>query len=233
MGGRVSSLPERTRMIAGYAPAGCRSSQGGGEPALTGLLVSVDSLTVSFPFMRFSLPRLPLLFGFLLAVSQPGCATKDGGSRWGPGSKSEGETEKTGGLFSQKEGKPSRKGLFGKKEDGAESEKEIEPDRPMIEPQKLPIGNVHLVHDTGGFVLIQSSRLANISPEAELFTYNLAGRPTGKLKISPERKGSFLTADIIQGNPSAGDRVLMFSYLDETGEMRFGDRDPDAVEVLE
>ena len=82
-------------------------------------------------------------------------------------------------------------------------------------------------------MLIQSSRLASIPAEAELFTYNLAGRPTGKLKMSPERKGSFLTADIVQGHTSAGDRVLMFSYLDETGQMRFDDRDPDAVEVLE
>ena len=175
--------------------------------------------------------RLSLLLGLLMVFSQPSCATKEGLFGSGGGSKKDGEAKKEGGLFAKKEGKESRKGLFGRK--GKSEDEEPEENRPLIEPQKLPIGSVHLVHETGGFVLIQSSRLASIPAEAELFTYNLAGRPTGKLKMSPERKGSFLTADIVQGRPSAGDRVLMFSYLDETGEMRFDDRDPDAVEVLE
>lgn len=100
-------------------------------------------------------------------------------------------------------------------------------------PQKLPIGSVHLVHASGGFVLIRTSRTAAIPAEAELATYDERGRPTGKLKLSPERKGAFLAADIVGGNPGANDRVVMYSYLDEGGQMRFDTAAGDGGEVLE
>lgn len=100
-------------------------------------------------------------------------------------------------------------------------------------PQKLPIGSVHLVHASGGFVLIRTSRTAAIPAEAELATFDERGRPTGKLKLSPERKGAFLAADIVQGNPGANDRVVMYSYLDEVGQMRFDAAVGEGGEVLE
>jgi hypothetical protein len=117
-----------------------------------------------------------------------------------------------------------------KKKDDAAAE-EAKPQLPT--PQKLPVGSVHLVHESGGFVLIRTSRSATIPPEADLLTYDNGGRPTGKLRLSPERKGAFLTADIVEGRPNANDRVVMFSYLDEKGQMQFGGPDPDQGEVLE
>lgn len=98
-------------------------------------------------------------------------------------------------------------------------------------PQKRPIGTVHLVQPAAGFLLIQSSRTLAVAPEAELMTYDAGGRPTGKLKLSPERKSGFLAADIVEGHPQVGDRVLLFSVEGAPG----GPALPEgpAVEVLE
>ena len=183
----------------------------------------------------------------VLSMMGVSCATDlGGGGGWF--SRDKGEGKEKSGWFGKKdketdqeketgsdEGDGEKSGLFGnfrKKKSDPEAEEE-HPRRPIVEPQQLPIGTVHLVHDSGGFVLIQSSRLASIPPQAELFTYSLSGKPTGKLRISPKRKAAFLTADILEGMPSVGDRVLMFSYLDSEGEVRFDAIDPDAVEVLE
>lgn len=106
------------------------------------------------------------------------------------------------------------------------------------EPQKYPVGLVHLVQLEGKFVLIRTgSRLMEVSPDGDLMTYDQSGRPTGKLKLSPERKSGFLAADIVEGAPKAGDRVVWFGYLNGNGS-RASDpfRDPGGegpVEVLE
>ncbi|MCB1064235.1 MAG: hypothetical protein KDN20_15115 [Verrucomicrobiae bacterium] len=130
---------------------------------------------------------------------------------------------------------PKMGGWLGKdkKKEREEAEAAEKAKSSLPTPQKLPIGSVHLVHESGGFVLIRTSRNSVIPPEADLLTYDSGGRPTGKLRLSPERKGDFLTADIVEGRPNANDRVVMFSYLDEKGQMQFGGPDPDQGEVLE
>ena len=105
---------------------------------------------------------------------------------------------------------------------------------PVLQPQQLPIGSVHLVQEDSRFVLIRTSRLTSVSPDAELLTYDMGGRPTGKLKISPERKSGFLAADIVEGHPQTGDRVLMYGYQNGEGAVVEKPGDPiGAAEVLE
>jgi hypothetical protein len=106
------------------------------------------------------------------------------------------------------------------------------------QPQKYPVGSVHLVQTDRKFVLIRTgSRLMEVSPDGELMTYDQAGRPTGKLKLSPERKSGFLAADIVEGAPKTGDRVVWFGNLNGNGS-RSSDPFRDSpgtepVEVLE
>ncbi|MCB1229229.1 MAG: hypothetical protein KDN19_03120 [Verrucomicrobiae bacterium] len=130
-----------------------------------------------------------------------------------------------GGLF-------SKVGDWMKRDKKKEQEAEKKKNALPI-PQKLPIGSVHLVHEAGGFVLIRTGRTTEIKPEADLVTFDEQGRPTGKLKLSPERKGAFLAADIVEGHPAVNDRVVMFGYLDGQGEIRFENLGGDQDEVLE
>ena len=74
---------------------------------------------------------------------------------------------------------------------------------------KVPVGSIHMVHPDGQFVLIKSSRFLQIEPGTELTTYDISGVPTGRLLVSPARKGVFMTADIIEGAPEAGNHTLM------------------------
>ena len=116
--------------------------------------------------------------------------------------------------------KPDREGLIGKvgnwlAEDPADPKSRKDDAKDPATPpltQQLPIGSVHLVHEEAKFLLIRSSRTTSVAPEAELLTYDAGGRPTGKLKLSPERKSGFLTADIVEGRPQTGDRVVMFGH---------------------
>ncbi len=73
----------------------------------------------------------------------------------------------------------------------------------------LPVGTVHHIDGTAGFVLIQSSRSLQIEPGTILTTYGEQGEVTARLEVSPARKGSFLTADIRDGAPKKGDRATM------------------------
>lgn len=99
------------------------------------------------------------------------------------------------------------------------------------EPARIPVGTVHLVDAEGGFVLVQSSRFLDVEPERELFVAGADGSEVARLRVSPARKGSFLTADILRGTPQVGNHVLMehrsVSARDEATE---GDDD---VQVLE
>jgi hypothetical protein len=142
-----------------------------------------------------------------------------------PKKANEGLITKVGGWLREDMGKKAKE----KKEAAAKKAAE----KRVPEPQRMPIGTVHMVHQSGGFVLIQTSRTSEISPDADLLTYDLRGRPTGKLKLSPERKGAFLTADIVQGLPQANDRVVIFGYLDNQGQMRYDASDPTRGEALE
>lgn len=74
---------------------------------------------------------------------------------------------------------------------------------------KLPIGTIHHVDAEGGFVLIQSSRTYKIEPDTEITAVGDAGEVTSVLKVSAARKGAFLSADILNGIPKTGQKVLM------------------------
>lgn len=101
-------------------------------------------------------------------------------------------------------------------------------------PMTLPVGSVHLVDPTGGFVLIRSSRSLALEPGTTLNLLGDGGEPIGQVTVSPARKGPFLTADIISGTPQVGQRVTM-EYRPEpapAGDFPAGD-DPNAIQVLE
>lgn len=94
-----------------------------------------------------------------------------------------------------------------------------------FESSKVPgnkeAGVVHLVNDRGRFVLVKS--LSGTRPDVTAGTtwmsYDPSGRPSAKLKVSAERKGVFVVADIIEGFPSRGDSVILHGVMDQKGKV--------------
>jgi hypothetical protein len=122
--------------------------------------------------------------------------------------------------------------IFGKRKEEAPKEKPKSAPDPI--PRKVPVGTIHLVHDQGGFVLIALAAIPAIPDQAELMTYSAEGKPTGKLRVSPERKGNFMVADILGGHPQAGDQVVHFGMAGPDGELMSGsEMGPGIPEVLE
>ena len=74
---------------------------------------------------------------------------------------------------------------------------------------KIPIGTVHLVDTAGNFVLIRSSRMLLIEPDTLITVFDDRGEIAATLKVSPARKGQFLTADIVSGVPKTGQQAVM------------------------
>ena len=58
-------------------------------------------------------------------------------------------------------------------------------------------------------MLIRSSRTFQIEPETVLMIRGSQGEPLATVKVSPARKGAFLTADIVEGAPKVGQAVTM------------------------
>ncbi len=69
------------------------------------------------------------------------------------------------------------------------------------------VGNVDMVNGEQKFILIHSPERVPLAAETVLTTQGEAG-DTGRVKVSPERKGSYLTADIVSGHPKKGDAVV-------------------------
>jgi hypothetical protein len=80
---------------------------------------------------------------------------------------------------------------------------------PETPAMKIPIGTVHLVDTAGNFVLIRSSRMLMIEPDTLITVFDDRGEIAATLKVSPARKGSFLTADILSGIPKTGQQAVM------------------------
>jgi hypothetical protein len=80
---------------------------------------------------------------------------------------------------------------------------------PAPEAMKIPVGTIHHVDPAGTFVLIRSSRLLQIEPGTILTVIDNQGAPVASVKVSPARKGQFLTADIVSGVPAAEQRTIM------------------------
>lgn len=183
-------------------------------------------------FPPFGMRRLIPLLLVAFSISLSSCVF-DGESGVGLGfRKDKSDAEATAESKEEKKGLGKLGSWFGR-DKKVKEETQKPPANAMPIPQKLPIGSVHLVHKTGGFVLIRTSRTAEVDPNAEMATYDQGGRPTGKLRLSPERKGAFLVADIVEGNPQANDRVLLFGFIDQEGSLQFDTADPNQVEVLE
>ena len=99
---------------------------------------------------------------------------------------------------------------------------------------KVPIGTLHVVRPTENFVLIQSTRFLQLEPGTEIVTYGRGGEETSRLQVSPARKGQFITADIVSGQPRVGDQALMDYAVNPGGVTRgTAESADDEIQVLE
>lgn len=87
----------------------------------------------------------------------------------------------------------------------------------MLASKKLPadnrmgeakvVGVVELVNPEQNYVLINCEQRLNIPAGTEIVAQGSDGTKT-KLKVTPERKGNYITADILEGTPQMRDIVL-------------------------
>ena len=107
--------------------------------------------------------------------------------------------------------------LFGEKD---KIETDEADDQPGV-PGNRMAGVVHLVNDRGHFVLVKSITGGRIKvPEGTVWmSYDANGKPSAKLKVSEERKGVFVVADIVNGSPSRGDTVVLHGLMDKEGKI--------------
>ncbi|MDF1753254.1 MAG: hypothetical protein P1U89_10800 [Verrucomicrobiales bacterium] len=105
---------------------------------------------------------------------------------------------------------PAAKFAEGKDKKAAQNQK-AEPEKklPVAQSFQISIGTVHMVDQVGKFVLVKSNRATSLEPGTEIVSYGPDSRVTSNLKVSPARKGAYLTADLVQGTPSVGDIVMM------------------------
>jgi hypothetical protein len=69
------------------------------------------------------------------------------------------------------------------------------------------IGTIELVNPEQNYVLINCEQRLNIPAGTEIVSQNADGTKA-KLKVTPERKGNYITADIKEGLPQVRDLVL-------------------------
>lgn len=75
------------------------------------------------------------------------------------------------------------------------------------EPNQVNVGTIELVNPDQHFVLIRTLAHLMVPAGTELFSTNNLGQVT-KYKVTPERKGSFLAADVVAGNPQKNEMVM-------------------------
>jgi hypothetical protein len=75
------------------------------------------------------------------------------------------------------------------------------------------VGVIELVNPEQNYVLINCEQRLHIPAGTEVISQKADGSKT-KLKVTPERKGNYITADIIEGSPDVRDLVLV---PDQTG----------------
>ena len=71
----------------------------------------------------------------------------------------------------------------------------------------VPVGVIELVNADAHFVIVHLNANVPLPAGTELTSLNATGQ-TAKLKVTPERKNIFITADIVSGSPQKGDNVL-------------------------
>ncbi|MGI8603766.1 MAG: hypothetical protein ACR2OZ_12320 [Verrucomicrobiales bacterium] len=69
-------------------------------------------------------------------------------------------------------------------------------------------GEITLINESAGFVVVRTSLGRVISDESLLLVKN-GGVTTAKLSSSPEKKRGYLSADIREGTPQIGERVFL------------------------
>ena len=89
--------------------------------------------------------------------------------------------------------------LFRKKPDTAEAKPEA--------PRPTTIGIIEAVNPDAKFVIVHLNANSLVPVGTELTSLDAAGQ-SAKLKVTPERKSIFISADIISGTPQKGDSVI-------------------------
>lgn len=102
-------------------------------------------------------------------------------------------------------GKAARAGMF---------DKTLEKTKPKGEA-KL-IGTIELVNPEQNYVLINCDQRLNLPAGTDIVSHGADGT-NSKLKVTPERKGNYITADITEGTPHVQDLVLY--RLPSSGEV--------------
>jgi hypothetical protein len=74
------------------------------------------------------------------------------------------------------------------------------------------IGMVESVNPEQKFVLIRTELRMVVAPGSKLESHSASGTKAS-LVVTPERKMNFLSADITEGSPSAGDVVIMSAQV--------------------
>ena len=86
------------------------------------------------------------------------------------------------------------------------------------------VGTVRFTHD--GFILIYSPTKATIAAGTKLMTLDKEGIPKDvELTMSAEKKGSFLVADVVRGDPKSGELVV-------TAPQQIASRKPSEYQLL-
>ncbi|MDB6004491.1 MAG: hypothetical protein JWR15_1478, partial [Prosthecobacter sp.] len=73
--------------------------------------------------------------------------------------------------------------------------------------QAKVIGVIELVNPEQNYVLINCEQRVDIPPGTEIISQGVNGS-NAKLRVTPERKGNYITADITQGTPVVRDLVV-------------------------
>jgi hypothetical protein len=99
----------------------------------------------------------------------------------------------------------------------ARVDKKDEP-KPPTESQMTtgarPFGVIDQVKRSEKFVIISATGPVPDAP-ATLCTRNFGADETSRLRLSPERKSTLLTADIISGDPGVGDMVFVHQSMSD------------------
>jgi hypothetical protein len=78
--------------------------------------------------------------------------------------------------------------------------------KPLEQVPKL-VGVISMINTDGQFVLIESNRTAELGAGTALKCFRDSVE-TGVLAVGKERRGIYVTADIVKGEPQRGDQVF-------------------------
>lgn len=81
--------------------------------------------------------------------------------------------------------------------------------------QAKVIGVIELVNPEQNYVLINCEQRVDIPPGTEIISQGVNGT-NARLRVTPERKGNYITADIVQGTPVVRELVV---YQVKPGEV--------------